>query len=220
MLAVIGTAGRLSDADRISLPLYDAMYSEMLGTMTEWNIRSLVSGGATVADHLAVRAFLEGEAEHLVLHLPAPFQGGRYVQSGSAIGRDASTANRYHHQFSDRCGINSLQEIEAAIARGASSHVGRGFKARNLDVAEAATHLLAFTFGNGQEDGGDTLWRDFAPDEPGFQSSEEAGLRDGGTAHTWGQCWKADLKRHVNLNVLDKRLRTIAQPGPGTLMRL
>ena len=45
MLAVIGTAGRGSDADRMTLQLYDAMYARTVAVMRDWNVRALVSGG-------------------------------------------------------------------------------------------------------------------------------------------------------------------------------
>lgn len=67
MLAIIGTAGRGTDAAKLSGPLYDAMYRRTLDAMKAWGVRDLVSGGAAWADHLAVRAFLEGEAGSLRL---------------------------------------------------------------------------------------------------------------------------------------------------------
>ena len=191
LLAVIGTAGRKDDADRINAALYDAMYAETLRAMADW----------------AVRAFLEGEATRLVLRLPAPFVGGQYVRPSIPMDNDAQTANRYHKQFSEKCRLDSLGEIKEAIARGAEVHVGRGFKARNLDVAADATHLLALTFGTNQEP------VDLTPDMEEFSDALAAGLKDGGTAHTYSQAWRCDLKRHVSLNWLIRRPE-LAVGGP------
>lgn len=209
LLAVIGTAGRQSDAVRINSRLYDAMYAALLRAMSDWAVVGLVSGGAAVADHLAVRAYLNGEAKRLVLHLPAPFDRTRkqYVRPRGAPSDDAGTANRYHAHFSRCCGIDSLNEVAEAIARGAEIHVGTGFKARNLDVANQATHMLALTFGADQEA------VDLLPDHPAFVDSRSAGLKDGGTAHTWSQCWKARFKRHVSLNRLERDLTDTLAPS-------
>lgn len=201
-LAVIGTAGRKDDAKRINAGLYDAMYDQTLAAMQDWNVDHLISGGAAVADHLAVRAFLNGQAEKLTLALPAQFDPKRLEYFGN---RDASTANWYYHQFSKACGIDSLKELGEAIAAGAEIHVGRGFKDRNLFVARNATHLLALTFGALRAP------EDLTPDSEGFSNHRVAGLKDGGTAHTFGEAWKCRLKRHVSLNWLGLELQ--AQPG-------
>lgn len=208
MLAVIGSAGRQQDAKYVTTGLYDAMYDETLRAMRDWGSRRLTSGGAAFADHLAVRAFNAGEAEALSLFLPAPFARGRFVRPNYAANSDWSTANRYHEQFSRACGVDSLAELEEAIARGAAVVVRGGFKARNLDVAEAARAMLAFTFGADREP------EDLPGDHPGFRDHREAGLRDGGTAHTWNECWRAEVKRHVSLSWLARRLAAEPAAAP------
>ena len=214
LLAVIGTAGRQDDAAKINRPLYDAMYAETLRAMADWNVTGLISGGAAMADHLAVRAFLDGKADRLVLHLPAAFQNGQYATAG-----DGATANRYHRDFSRMCGLNSLDEMARAMAKpGCESHVGRGFKARNLDVASAATHMLAMTFGAMQEP------EDLLPDHPDFGDPDMAGLkRRSGTGHTFAQAWRCDIKRHVSLNWLiahpERQTRMSDEGGGGVLLR-
>lgn len=191
MLAVIGTAGRGTDADRLSGDLYDAMYVRTLEAMRSWGVRALVSGGAAWADHLAVRAFLEGEAESLRLFLPVRFERGRF--GGSAPDDVARTANRYHDAFSRMLGVDTLAQLTEAIDRGAAASVHPGFKTRNIEVAYAATHMLAFTFGAGREPASVTEADD------GFASAFEAGLKDGGTAHCWSRAVRADAKMHVDL---------------------
>jgi hypothetical protein len=200
ILAVIGTAGRAPYAGRITRDLYDAMYGELLTVMSSWGVKSIVSGGAAVADHLAVRAYLAGEADRLILHFPAPFEGGRFIRPERGPD-DSRTANRYHESFSGRCGIDSLAELREAISKGAEVHIGAGFKARNLDVAADATHMLAMTFGP------DEMPSDLDPAHPGFSDAGAAGLVvTSGTAHTWRQCWKAGIKRHVSLTWLERTI--------------
>jgi hypothetical protein len=200
-IAIIGTAGRKDDAARLDASLWDAMHEASLAAIAEWDIGTAVSGGAPVADHLAVRAFLEGAVGKLVLFLPAPFENGRFLPTPKLRFDPGSTLQRYHGDFSRSCGVDSLREIELAREKGAELIVRAGFHTRNLDVADAATHLLAYTFGSGETS-------DFGPDDAGFGKSKEAGLKDGGTAHTWENAWKADCKRHVDLFSLKASLTT------------
>jgi hypothetical protein len=193
MLAVIGTAGRGSDAAKLSRPLYDAMYRRTLDAMMEWGVRDLVSGGAAWADHLAVRAFLDGEAERLRLFLPARFAHGRFAGPPADAAR---TANHYHDEFSRIVGIDTLAQIGEAVRNGAVASSHAGFKTRNLEVAAAASRVLAFTFGAGREPAA------VVEADEAFGSAFDAGLKDGGTAHTWAQAWRADAKLHVDLGWL------------------
>jgi len=195
-LAIIGTAGRNEDGPRITRALYDAMYAHTLGAISDWGCRTAVSGGAAVADHLAVRAFLEGAADGLKLYLPARFDGRRYVPNPSVPSNPGQTTNQYHEAFSEVCGIDSLAEIAEAIRKGAKVEVHDGFKRRNLEVANSCTHMLALTFGAMAPP------KDVLPTDDGFMDHKAAGLKDGGTAHTWSECWKAARKRHVCLHWL------------------
>lgn len=202
-IAIIGTAGRGTDAKRIDRKLYDAMYDCVVDAIDAWQIPAAVSGGAAVADHLAVRAFLDGRVSDLMLYFPAHFKNGAFVPNPAVKFNPGQTANRYHRAFSEACGIDSLAEIDEALRRGASFEVIEGFKKRNLDVAARCTHMVALTFGGGASHGdNDKPWVDFLPEDEGFTSSSAAGLKDGGTAHTWGEAWKPKMKRHVNLSVL------------------
>jgi hypothetical protein len=210
LLGVIGSAGRGNDAARIDRALYDAMYAETLAAMSDFGTRDLVSGGAALADHLAVRAFVEGEASSLTLFLPAAFSNGRYEERRGDRNDPGATTNRYHAGFSRSCGVDGLGEIAEAIRKGAHVEVHRGFKNRNLEVAAASTYLLALTFGSAAAP------EDIGPDDAGFGDFALAGLKDGGTAHTWGQAWKCDRKRHVSLTWLETRPDRVASP-PRTL---
>jgi hypothetical protein len=199
-ISIIGSAGRRDDAARINRRIYDAMFAEAADAIAEWKPDALCSGGAAFADHVAVRAYLEGLVPSLVLFLPAEFDG-RYRET-SARDDPGRTTNRYHRAFSSSCGLDSLSELTEAIRRGADARVHRGFKNRNLEVANVATHLLACTFGR------DVPPANFGPEDAGFSSSRDAGLKDGGTAHTWGEAWKCLAKRHLSLTWLEHKLES------------
>jgi len=199
-IAIIGTAGRDDDAPRINRALYDAMYAHTLEAISAWGCRTAVSGGAAVADHLSVRAFLDGAVDSLMLFLPARFDGRRYVPNPLVPSNPGQTTNGYHEDFSEACGIDSLHEIAKAIRKGARTEVHEGFKRRNLEVASACTHMVALTFGKGSPP------EDILPSDAGFMDHKAAGLKDGGTQHTWNECWKASRKRHVCLNWLSRGL--------------
>lgn len=213
IVAIIGTAGRGTDSSRIDRRLYDAMYECVLDAIVSWGARGAVSGGAAVADHLAVRAYLDGKVEDLVLFLPADFRGGAYVPNPSVRFNPGQTSNRYHREFSRLCGIDSLREITEAIRRGARIEIVPGFNRRNLEVARLCTHMVALTFGGGvSADYREQAWRDFLPVDAGFSSAVAANLKDGGTAHTWGQAWKPEIKRHVHLGELPRTFGCPRQP--------
>lgn len=171
-LAVIGTAGR--DKSGLSIELWQAMFADLKGRI-EFNDH-LVSGGAAWADHLAVTAYMAGLVDNLTLHLPAPFDGTKFVGPEKSA---ASAANYYHQKFSRILGVNTLNEIAQVIAGGASvtyepiAHGYGGLFTRNKKVAKA-DGMIAYTFGIG--------------DVPA----------DGGTKDTWDQC--RGNRVHVSLH--------------------
>lgn len=175
-IAIIGTAGR----DKTK-PMTKGLWAWMLD-----DVRSrvpvgalVVSGGAAWADHLAVRLFLEGHAGALTLHLPAPMDQEFLGPYKSA----ASAANFYHKMFSERIGINSLQDIADAASMpncfGSFQPMQSGYGGmfvRNAIVAREAEELLAYTFGEG--------------DQPA----------DGGTLDTWNKC--TGVRTHITLPII------------------
>jgi hypothetical protein len=195
-LALAGSAGRQADTPKVSRGLYDRMYDETCRTIAEWRIDHLVSGGAAFADHLAVRAFLDGKVRSLTLYLPARFVGRSYQHNPRFQSNPGKTSNELHALFSKACGIDSLGELAEAIRRGATVHVHEGFQTRNIYVANAASHMLAFTFGSATS-------RELTSEDPGFQNPAVAGLKiTKGTAHCWSEAWKCRLKTHIDLNEL------------------
>lgn len=161
-VAIIGTAGRKEDGEKLNLQKFDTMLLKSLGEIlrltTVYNLNNinLVSGGSAYADHIAVKLFLE-ELPHvlpplnLTLYLPDYFVNGEFVDRGSGDWKTnpGKTLNYYHQLFQDKTGIKSLDQIENAIQKGAKVHIVPGLFERNTKVSETDS-LIAFTFGNGR----------------------------------------------------------------------
>lgn len=191
-LAIIGTAGRRGDGERLNVAVFDVMTDIAYDVIRETGITHLVSGGAAWADHVAVRLVLEGviPAENLMIFLPSALNS-----DGFASSRDGNTSNYYHRKFSHTARIDSIAELNEVRRRGANLIVNpAGFFARNAQVAASADVLLAFTFGEGP------AWTKQL--SAATTSAREAGLKDGGTAHTFDRC-RAAVKIHVPLGSVD-----------------
>lgn len=157
-IGIIGTAGRGDDESKLSPQVYAAMREAVSGVIAPYGKARLVSGGAAVADHLAVQLFLAAPEMELRLHLPAPFDANvRQFVASTSIFNPGNTSNYYHRKFAKSCGVDSLGEIaEAILKRNAEVIVTPGFKQRNTKVANDADILIALTFGTGPavKDGG------------------------------------------------------------------
>ena len=169
IIAVIGTAGR--DKTR---PMTDKHWDFMCETIAA-EVKpedTLVSGGAAWADHVAIWAYGTGLVKNLILHLPAPFANGRFQGPSMGAGQ---TCNYYHRLFSEAMGFDSLDHISQAFMYEASVTIteeptgpGYGaFAARNRKVADTCTHMVAFTFADGDvpADGGTKMTWDMAADK-------------------------------------------------------
>ena len=169
--AIVGSAGRKDDASRLSKNHFEAMCEcsrQLLQQFNEsdYNVNTLVSGGAAWADHVAVKLFLNKEIPKLKLFLPCPYltEARQYdptpiVSTEQKKWAPGEIANVYHNKFTRKVGFNSLTDILLAMEQGAEIYVAKGFYARNALVAQSDI-ILAMTFG-------DHEW-----------------VKDGGTAHT------------------------------------
>lgn len=150
-IAIAGSAGRRTDADLLSKALYQSMQESLADFLKKIDgPKTLVSGGAAYADHLAVRLFLAKTCEKLVLHLPTPWAGNKFHDTGVFDWKTnpGGTANALHRKFERNTQIASLQEISRAIASpDCTTTVSNGFFARNSLMAEADV-LVALTFGS------------------------------------------------------------------------
>lgn len=180
-IAITGTAGR-DKTKPMTLRLWLWMVAHAKGSIPKNS--HLISGGAAWADHLAVQLFLDGHVSRLTLHLPAPMTDKFHGPYKSA----ASAANYYHQTFSERIGVDTLNQIVLASEMpGCTGSVQPeqagygGMFARNGKVAADANAMLAYTFGLDKQpaDGG------------------------GGTLDTWNKCACDPAKKmHVTLPIL------------------
>jgi ribA/ribD-fused uncharacterized protein len=164
VIAVIGTAGRDKNI-ALAEKHWDFMAHTIYQELQPTDI--LVSGGAAWADHVAVWAYLNDHCAGLILHLPAPFKNNRFW---GEYGTSGNACNYYHEKFSKTMGFNSLAHIQAALDKGAritEQSIAMGYAAmakRNKLVANDCTHMVAFTFGEGDvpADGGTKITWDMA----------------------------------------------------------
>lgn len=206
MLGIIGSAGNRDHGRLVSADVYGCVLDEGRRALRDFRESEAVSGGAAFCDHSAVRLFLDGDITGLTLHLPCGFGRGAgghpEFDESISCGR---TANRLHRQFSETIGADTLEELAAAISRGARVYVHGGFLVRNTPIARASGHLLAMTFSEvpGRHD------------IPRGQRAPRGLLCDGGTLDTWRKAADiAAIRRHVCLHDF---LKTDTPPVQGAL---
>lgn len=179
-LGIIGTAGRGPDGEKMTSETWDKMMHVTRLTSINSHSDILVSGGASWADHCAVKLFLEySDKFFLKLYLPVKFDGKFDENELKTPFNCGQILNFYHKKFSDTIGEDSLKQISEAIKLGAKVESGKGFHGRNTQIAQNSDFMLAFTFGNGKS------------------------LKDGGTKDTWDKFMKRedrDFGFHYNLN--------------------
>jgi hypothetical protein len=153
VLAIVGTAGRGSDASRLTLPVWNDMKRTVYRFVKERGYTDVISGGSAYSDHLAVGLFNAGIVTSLILALPCEFDWHASQFIGNREGR---RLNDLHRWFGEVIGKSPLEEIKTALYRGAEVIVDNGFHARNSIVANRADAVIAFTFGHGPvlDDGG------------------------------------------------------------------
>lgn len=188
-VAIIGTAGRNEDGEKLNLDIFNSMVECAESILeTKWNLKPeetiLKSGGAAWADHVAVRLFLRSFLSRpfagLHICLPCPWDDSKAqaLDTGQYDWRTnpGKTMNSLHHKMSEKAGFDSLKELERAKMLGATFDCSAsGFHNRNSLVAKSE-YLLAFTFGNGQQP------------------------KDGGTMDTWKK-HRGQFKIHVPLPI-------------------
>lgn len=197
-IAIIGTSGRKQDKEKMSEEVWKNMISKAEEIVTkdlllDWKEIKLISGGAALADHIAIALFLKHGC-FLKLELPCEWDEDKsqFYDSGEYDWKQnpGKTLNYYHAKFSKACNLNSLDDIQECYYKGVEIIVTPGFfvctrnllksndfiKNRNMEIAKSDI-ALAFTF-------------------------SEKDPKDGGTAHTWSKFDKKTLKRHVCISNL------------------
>lgn len=192
--AIIGTAGRKEDKTYLTKAHYVRMVNASYKLLDHLNIKvndaKFYSGGAAWADHLIVTLALQGiiNPKNVTIFLPCYLNiQGQFVDKQGNINAIEKTAQYYHKLFKDTTDIDGISDLLKVENIGATLLPGNSnFHARNSLVADAVSPdgiLLAFTFG--QENYPQIPWtiREFKP----HINSQEAGLRDGGTADTFNK---------------------------------
>lgn len=179
-IAIVGSAGRRSDAQYMSRTLYERIVrdcEQQINQLSKSEEIHLISGGAALADHVAISLYLMDFVDSLTLYLPARWSS---VDCKYHTSQDGNVANYYHQQFSRAiCGNASrtLQGIQKAIDKGAAIDTSNlGFLNRNKAIAANCDAAIAYTFYNGKE--------------PKPKS---------GTRHTWDRIPDSKIKIHRNL---------------------
>lgn len=127
-VSIIGTSGRYAGpgGKHVDKQIFGAMCAEAKRIIEKewglgWDRVLLVSGGAAVADHVAVSLFSDDPtARALLLYLPASWDHVKSTvhDTGRVDWRTnpGGTANYYHRLFSQRSGIESLKGMPDSIS--------------------------------------------------------------------------------------------------------
>jgi hypothetical protein len=199
-VSIIGSAGRGNDFNKLNNEMYIAAIQETKRIIIDEfklipNQVILVSGMAAVADHIAVKLYLEknqSEWAGLELHAPAHFDVLKYQfhDNGEKTSQKnpGARANQLHRQFSKIVKPPSLMDLTRLVKASNSITSNnktirimyyKGFKQRNNAVA-TSNYIIALTF-----------------------SDTDAPCSESGTWDTWQ---KADptvtVLRHVQLHKL------------------
>lgn len=157
-IAIIGTAGRGDDQNKLNSQSYSSMFAaatsvvEQLADGEPWGA---VSGGSAWADHIAVTLFLLGAATTLQLHLPCPLTQRGFEDTGERgpiawRTNPGATLNRYHYLFAKISGRDPFADLARAVGMpGCEVKITPGLFQRNTFVARNCTHCVALTFGTG-----------------------------------------------------------------------
>ena len=186
-IGIIGTAGRTRD-QRFSPTIFREMVKKAKKIIVD-DLKldpkavHLVSGGAAVSDHVAVKLYKENDFAGLTEYLPCKWENGAHRDNNSNYWRDnpGKNANKYHKTFSEWAGFDSLAELDSIKddEKVTFDTTSLGFFSRNTKIAKAVSVLIAFTW--------DRRERDIS----------------GGTRDTWKKAEKYKIRRiHVCIEEL------------------
>ncbi len=154
-LSIIGISGYGKDIiPDHSLDMFECMIQACKDQIQEWKLQpdtvTLVSGGCSWADHVAVDLFINNPSRYkgLVLYLPCNFKES-FEDTGEShwAKNPGKVLNNRHYTFSKAIGRDTLNDITKAIKIGAGVVVKNGFHARNSLVAKS-DYVIAITAGD------------------------------------------------------------------------
>jgi hypothetical protein len=156
-LAIIGTACRNEDENKINKSLFQKIKQKILAEISKrkWSLEQihLLSGGAAGIDHCAVSLFLDQQMEEtgfasLTLYLPAKWDKVKcqYMES-----QNGKTSNMLHRSFGkciEKDTLKDLASVPFVSQNVILNDSCPGFFERNSMIAKKATHVFAFTWNN------------------------------------------------------------------------
>jgi hypothetical protein len=190
-LAIVGSSCRhKSEMDKMTPSLFNKMVAKARrvfedGFSVPGRTFTLVSGGSSCADHVAVVLWLEHRelfGGGLRIYLPCRWSS----DAGSFDPEDSCgrTLNRLHRSFSLQTGRKTLSELSRAKIAGAEFiSTASGFLGRNDQVVQSSDLMLAMTWSDRV-----SVW-DSSPGD------------SGGTAYTWNKFRKPKI--HIPITSLD-----------------
>jgi len=169
-IGIVGSSGK--NGGKINFSMYHKMQRlamHNISTLAKGADVTLVSGGAALADHIAIDLFLEGKVSKLILYFPCQWNEKKCefsaVSSKTNKGEVGHFANKLHKNFSAQVGNkNSLKDIQDAIDKGAQVIIGNGFYGRNTLLAQNVNAMIAFTFEKKMTPGTQHVWNQCAID--------------------------------------------------------
>ena len=109
----------------------------VLSQLEKWNLSvsdvTLVSGGCSYSDHVAVLLYLKYPFKGLVVHLPSE----RYMR----------TLRKLQAVYDERNGRSHVEEYKEAIQKGARLVRGGTFHGRNNRIANNSDYLICLSSG-------------------------------------------------------------------------
>ena len=160
-VAIIGSAGRGPEAKWITKDRFNKMIDLAKHQITnvfklDSKAVTLVSGGSSFSDHVAVKLFLQKDFPSLALYLPFEFNTTlkRFAGSGSGASNNSGSyyLNSLHQDFSRAIGgissnNKSLEELATVIKIPGISvdNSYHGFHSRNTAVATKCDYMIAFS---------------------------------------------------------------------------
>lgn len=222
-VAIIGTAGRNEDADKMSEQLFERMVAHAALTLrNKWHLPNervvLVSGGSAWADHVAVRLFLRevttaGGQPYAGLHLYLPCKLVETAVKPAAAAAASSAADAVQSvRFEDTGSWSSpgrtLNELHSEFARklGVPSTLSDLQQAQSLR-AKLSSDARGFFARNKQVAASCQRMIAFT------WGSAMSDHKKGGTKHTWDLAKHAQ-RLHVPLHMLTHPSATPTTPIP------
>lgn len=161
-IGIIGTSGRYGDLTKEifykSLTFVDK-YIESLKIPKD-NI-TLISGGSSGMDHIAVMLYLQGKSGSLRIHLPCPvdIKNSRFISTSKYDKSASDTLNTLHGDFSKMIGVDTMKQLCSLYNdRNCVITTSLGFFKRNDIVAKESELLIALSKGRDSPSDGGTKY--------------------------------------------------------------